>query len=67
MLKHRINKMYNIQEESETLKVYKLEGFVVELNSDDIICRLSPGNIGSKSTIISVTFSSENLTHGRIS
>lgn len=36
--------MYNIQEESETIKAYKLEGFVVELNSDDIICRLSSGN-----------------------
>lgn len=36
--------MYNIQEESETIKAYKLEGFVVELNSDDIICRLSPKN-----------------------
>lgn len=44
MLKHLINKMYNIQEESETIKAYKLEGFVVELNSDDIICRLSPKN-----------------------
>nr|DAV36702.1 MAG TPA: hypothetical protein [Caudoviricetes sp.] len=44
MLKHLINKMYNIQEESETIKVYRLEGFVVELNSDDIICRLSPKN-----------------------
>ena len=36
--------MYNIQEESETIKAYKLEGFVIELNSDDIICRLSPKN-----------------------
>lgn len=44
MLKHLINKMYNIQEESETIKAYKLEGFVIELNSDDIICRLSPKN-----------------------
>lgn len=44
MLKHLINKMYNIQEENKTIKAYKLEGFVVELNSDDIICRLSPKN-----------------------
>lgn len=44
MLKHPINKMYNIQEESETIKVYNLEGFVIELNRDDIICRLSPKN-----------------------
>lgn len=44
MLKHLINKMYNIQEESETIKVYNLEGFVIELNRDDIICRLSPKN-----------------------
>lgn len=44
MLKHLINKMYNIQEESETIKAYNIEGFVVELNSDDIICRLSPKN-----------------------
>ena len=36
--------MYNIQEENKTIKAYKLEGFVVELNSDDIICRLSPKN-----------------------
>ena len=36
--------MYNIQEESETIKAYKLKGFVVELNRDDIICRLSPKN-----------------------
>lgn len=36
--------MYNIQEESETIKAYRLEGFVVELNPDDIICRLSPKN-----------------------
>ena len=36
--------MYNIQEESETIKAYRLEGFVVELNRDDIICRLSPKN-----------------------
>lgn len=36
--------MYNIQEESETIKTYRLEGFVVELNRDDIICRLSPKN-----------------------
>lgn len=44
MLKHLINKIYNIQEENKTIKAYKLEGFVVELNSDDIICRLSPKN-----------------------
>ena len=44
MLKQLINKMYNIQEESETIKAYKLKGFVVELNRDDIICRLSPKN-----------------------
>lgn len=44
MLKHLINKMYNIQEENKTIKAYKLEGFVVELNSDDIICRPSPKN-----------------------
>ena len=44
MLKQLINKLYNIQEESETIKAYKLKGFVVELNRDDIICRLSPKN-----------------------
>lgn len=44
MLKQLFDKMHTIQEESETIKTYNLEGFIVTIGSDDTICRLSPEN-----------------------